>query len=362
MHFLIQLNYRYMAATKCQLLTFVRKLTLPVVVAVVAIIAAAPSVALAQTPLSDRAKTSAAELGLVELKGELSRQDLFKEISQADFATTDAKQAVEASQYFNLYGPFRFPTDVSFDAVLIAKRPESVFGVDISHHTATAFPIEQLRIRKVDFVFMKATQGARFLDPKFAQFWDRAGRLPKGTEVHRGAYHFLSSGDSQVPAEEWGKAQALTFLKVIRANGGLRLTDMPPVVDLEWDKASKDSPDRWTGRTADEILRMVLAFVTTVEAELKRTPMIYTAHSWWRERIGANVDAGELSRYPLWVADYSKTSRASEVPRSIVGAKWILWQFTDAATMAIGFRGSFDANIFKGSSSAFYKSLGVLEF
>jgi lysozyme len=316
----------------------------------------------AQAPPADPAGTSAAELGLTDLSNDLSRQQLFDEMKLADSGSPDVNLAAQAAQSFSLYGPFRFPADVDFDAVLVRKRPPSVFGVDISHHTAGHFPLEQLRVRKVHFLYMKATQGATYLDPRFAYFWQRSGRLAKGTEVHRGAYHFLSSGDPAMDGEEWGKAQARTFIKVVKANGGLRPTDMPPVVDLEWDKASKDGPDRWSGRSPDDIFRVVLAFVTTVEAELQRTPMIYTAASWWRERMGAQTDAAPLARYPMWVADYSRTSRASETPRSIKGANWHLWQFTDGATMSIGFNDAFDANIFAGSIEQFYRALGVTEF
>ncbi|KHK52815.1 hypothetical protein PI87_18595 [Ralstonia sp. A12] len=310
---------------------------------------------------SDAPGTSAAALGLGELTDELSRGDLFALIRQAD-AAADPKGANQAVEYFNLYGPFRFPNDVEVDAVEKKPRQDSLFGVDVSHYTSFAFPIEQLHTKKVQFVYIKATQGADYLDPKFSNFWSRAGRLPKGSQVHRGAYHFLSSGDPGIPAQEWGKAQAATFVKVIKVNGGLLATDMPPVVDLEWDKARRDAPDRWAKRKPAEIIEMVSAFLSAVETELHRKPMIYTARAWWRERIGSEALFGNLSSYPLWLADYSKTARASEVPNSINDARWALWQYTETATMAIGFKDPFDANIFKGKTSAFYSLLGVAKF
>nr|WP_311529141.1 GH25 family lysozyme [uncultured Ralstonia sp.] len=310
---------------------------------------------------SDVPGTSAAALGLAELTDEPSRSDLFALIHLADAATNpdDAKQAVE---YFNLYGPFRFPNDVEVDTVEKKPRQDSLFGVDVSHYTSFAFPIEQLHTKKVRFVYIKATQGSDYLDPKFSNFWSRAGKLPKDSQVHRGAYHFLSCGDPGISAQAWGKAQAATFVKVIKANGGLLATDMPPVVDLEWDKAKANGPDRWAQRKPAEIIEMVRTFLSTVEAELHRKPMIYTAKSWWRERIGSEALFGTLSSYPLWLADYPKTARASEVPNSINGTRWALWQYTEKATMAIGFNEPFDANIFKGTTSSFYSSLGVAEF
>lgn len=328
-----------------------------------------PAIAIAQTQpvistASDAAAppgTSAMALGLTDLTDDLSRQDLFAEIRRAN-AATDSSGAKESEQFFNLYGPFRFPNDVAVNTALNKPREDSLFGVDISHYTSSAFPIEQLSMRKILFLYMKATQGTGLLDSKFANFWSRAGKLPHGSQVHRGAYHFLTSGDPHVPAAAWGQAQAATFIKVIKANGGLLPTDMPPVVDLEWDKATKDGPDRWKSRKPAEIIAMVQAYLTVVAAELHRTPMIYTAQSWWHERIGSETQFAAFSAYPLWLADYSKSSRASEVPTTINDARWTLWQFTEAATMAMGFSGAFDANIFKGKSETFYTSLGVVEF
>src|SRR5881394_2960756 len=62
----------------------------------------------------------------------------------------------------------------------------TVTGIDISHHNSF------LDVSAYDFVFMKATQGATFVDPTFLSRW---GILAdKG--VVRGAYHFMSTADS----------------------------------------------------------------------------------------------------------------------------------------------------------------------
>jgi lysozyme len=311
--------------------------------------------------------TDAASLGLTELTDDLSRQQLFGEIQAADRkgGANETARAEEATQTFNLVGPFRFPGDTAYDSALNKPRVDSYFGVDISHYTTSAFPIDFLKVRNVQFLYMKATQGAQGLDGKFAYFWKRAGDLPYGKQVHRGAYHFLSAcrdTDCQLDPANWGKRQADTFVKVIRANGGLLPTDMPPVVDLEWDKLTRTAPDRWQNYEAKDIAAVVDAFVTEVLGQLHRAPMIYTARVWWNERMNAMPMTATMKRTPLWLADYSKSSRASEDPRTIGGAKWALWQFTDAGTMATGFNDSFDTNIYKGSLPALYKMLEVKEF
>lgn len=297
----------------------------------------------------------AKSLGLAELIDDFSRQQLFKEI-----LLTDPERKKEYDS-FALKRSFKFPGDVNYDEHLKVARKDSLFGIDISHHSGN-FPIDQLNNNKSLFVYMKSSQGTGFLDPMFATFWSRAGQVDKGIKLHRGAYHFLSSGKTSDEAEAYGRAQAKTFVKVIKANGGLKPTDMPPVVDVEWDKASSDGPDRWANRKPVEIMAMIKSFSKQVEADLGRKPMIYTAKSWWVGRMGSEASFADLDDHLLWIADYSNSSQASENPRTINKREWALWQFTDSAAMSLGYSKKFDANIYKGKPSEFYTKLGVEEF
>lgn len=305
--------------------------------------------------------TNASELGLETLSDDLSRQDLFKIIEAAAKAENGPLTDAEVT-FFSLHGPFGFPDDADVDASTHQPRKDSIFGADISHYTPLAFPIENLQQKKIRFVYMKATQGTRYLDDHFAQFWARAGGLPQGAEVHRGAYHFLSAGDPSTPPREWGAEQAKVFIKVIKANKGLRKTDMPPVVDLEWDKASANGPDRWAQRSPDDIIEVVLGFLEQVKSDLGVVPMVYTARSWWQERIKSETMVDKLAGYQLWGADYSRMAQASESPKTIHQQSWGLWQFTDRATLKIGFNQPFDANIYKGDEASFYKTFAIEKF
>ena len=298
------------------------------------------------------AGTDAKCLGLVPLSEDFSRQDLFKEVLPQDAALKKTYEDFAVKNQFN------FPTDVSFDEALKKPRENSLFGIDISHHNGANFPIEYLKPNKSIFIYIKASQGAKFLDPRFASNWKRAGEV----KLHRGAYHFLTSGDPGTDAESWGREQAATFIKIIKANGGLLATDMPPAVDVEWDKASASGPDRWSARKPHEIIAMIRAFSDQLEQDLKRKPIIYTAYSWWEPRMGGVENFSDVADHQLWLADYSAKSQASEVPRTINKAAWALWQFTDKARLTSNPGKQFDASIFKGSSADFYKNLGVAEF
>ncbi|MBY7220039.1 hypothetical protein K6716_16135 [Escherichia marmotae] len=309
------------------------------------------SFSLAAEPLPD-----AASLGLENLTNDLSRQQLFVKILGSDLSRKMEYDTFAVKKYF------KFPTDVSYDSVLNQPRPSSLFGVDISHHNDKDFPIELLAKNKSVFLYMKSSQGTRYVDPEFAGFWQRAGATERGVKLHRGAYHFLSSGTPADDAETWGRKQAMTFVKIIKANGGLRATDMPPAVDVEWDVDSSTGKDRWKKRKPAEIITMIKAFTAQVEADLGRKPVIYTARAWWKDAVGGENSFAQVADHKLWLADYSNQAQASETPRSINQTKWAIWQFTDAAQLNLGSSKKFDASIYKGPIAEFYTTLGVQEF
>lgn len=289
---------------------------------------------------------------LQELTTQPSRKALYKLIAADHKQTT--KPSDRSLEIFSLYGPFAFPTDALFDVNEKKPRENAIFGVDLSHYTPDDFPIESLRKREVMFAYLKATQGTGFQDGKFASFWTRLGKLPPGQQVHRGAYHFLSAAQN-------GADQAAAFVDFLALQGGLQATDLPPVMDLEWDKEHVDSPDRWAALTPDQIVATTRAWLTAVRQKTGRQPMIYTSWAWWKGRIGAER-LQEFADTPLWFADYSESARAIEVPTLPAGAQWTLWQFTESATMAAGYDGDFDANIFKGSTAQFYQRMNVQPF
>ena len=293
--------------------------------------------------------------GLVELTDEPSRGDLFDratEKSRSQGIEIGSRRGIPVTRN----GPFTFPRDATVNSAGQKSGTDAWFGVDVSHYTDADVPFEIFAKLKIKYVYCKATQGAGGKDGKFALFWSRLGQLPRGSQVYRGAYHFLT-------AAEDGDAQAQTFLKVLGENGGLQKTDMPPVVDLEWDVAQTDGSDRWAGQNPNAIIQSTLKWLERVERSTGRLPVLYTARAWWLERIGSEEKFAAFSRYGLWIADYSKSSRAVEIPTVPNGAEWALWQFTSSAKLAAPkFKPSFDASVFKGSAERFYQQFGVTPF
>lgn len=317
---------------------------LPIIFATVLALGASATIARAQSQPS---------MGLTDLVDDPSRADLFELVVSAAKAQDEE---TSKSVPFNLYGQFVFPSDATFDMVLGKPRTNSIFGIDISHYTPSSLPMESLSQWHITFVYAKATQGTRFKDAKFSSFWRAMGQLGGSARVHRGAYHFLSSSP-----QESGLDQAKTFVSFLRENGGLAETDMPPVLDLEWDIAGKGAPDRWAGQNPDQIVAKVIEWLKYVESETHRRPMIYTAAAWWRS-IKAEDRVAKLSGYKLWIADYSRTSRGVEMPTVPKGASAPLWQFTESARLAASFQGAVDANIYKNSDEDFYNDFAVARF
>ncbi len=279
---------------------------------------------------------------LTPLTDDVSRAELFKMVIQAaekeNPTPPDIQKSLEQS------GPFKFPVNALTDGD--KPREKSIFGIDISHYTGRNFEFDGLKDQQVRFVYAKATQGLTYKDDLFAGFWSAMDALPADKKVLRGAYHFLSSSGD-------GAAQADTFLTFVDKNGGFKSTDMPPVVDLEWDVTQSNRTDRWTGHSPDQIIDTTLAWLKRVEEKTGRVPAIYTARAWWRERKIPEASFEKLSHYKIWIADYSRSARATEAPVMINKSAWHLWQFSETARLSKGFDGALDANIYKGSDDQF---------
>lgn len=200
---------------------------------------------------------------------------------------------------------FIFPNDAG----------DAEYGVDVSHHNGVVDWTE-LASRNVKFAYIKATQGTNFRDPTFTRNWAGAAVM------RRGAYHFLSARAGT------GKQQAVSFLALLQATGGLRPEDLAPVLDMEWDMvtASGNPTDRWASFSPDQIAVEATAWLTEVERVTGRRPIIYTAASWWNPRLKSNTS---LRRYTHWIADYRLSSIGGGAPKAVSGIGHVAWQFTD---------------------------------
>lgn len=197
----------------------------------------------------------------------------------------------------------------------------SIHGIDVSYYQGK---IDWQKVSamdddgvKVDFAFIKATEGVLLVDRYFQRNWREA---PKAG-IFCGAYHFFRPRKS-------GKWQAKFFLQTVDVETG----DLPPVVDVE--ELDGVSPAIMRTRLKE--------YVDHIYNRTGVKPIIYTGLSFYNDYLTRYFD-----EYPLWIAHYYKPKL------TVTGkTKWHFWQHSDKAHVnGIGY--IVDFNVFNGDKAAF---------
>ena len=187
----------------------------------------------------------------------------------------------------------------------------TVHGIDVSAYQGRINWPEVARHR-VQFAFIKASEGATRQDPRFARNWEAA----RAAGIVCGAYHYY------VPSRDAGEQANLFARTVPRQPGAL-----PPVLDVEADNFHDVAVLR----------REVARWLALTEAHYGVRPIIYSNHGFYRRYL-----AGHFDDYPLWLAHYEVAQPALPANR------WLIWQHSDEAYVP-GIRGPVDFNVFQGS-------------
>jgi GH25 family lysozyme M1 (1,4-beta-N-acetylmuramidase) len=186
-----------------------------------------------------------------------------------------------------------------------------VRGADISRfQTVTDW---QALNRALDFVIIKATEGATGLSPTFGPYWRGAHSIKVGLAV--GSYHYGHPATSAV-------RQAGHYVTELRAVGWRSRRDLPPVLDIE----------ETEGRGPATLTRWCLDFCREVDRLLGLTEPwlrcgVYTNRDYYTHRFdGPAVHAGRW----LWLASWP--NRDGPWPaESAMPAGAAIWQWTDRA-------------------------------
>ena len=201
------------------------------------------------------------------------------------------------------------------------------FCVDLSHHNSgivwdslkvvvdrtgrtTKDLLHAKSIYPVSSVILKATEGEKFTDRRFDEYWEEAGKR----SYSRGAYHFFRS--SRDPSK-----QAAQYISKVK----LRHSDLPPVLDVE---------TMHEGCTKQELNEKVLVWLQAVEKHYGRKPIVYTSDSYARDILSPEI----TQHFPMWIARYNRSE-----PRF---PSWTMWQFTDKAVL-YGASGYVDLSVIK---------------
>ncbi len=181
----------------------------------------------------------------------------------------------------------------------------------------------------------KVPEGGYHVDNRFYDNGQGAARAG----LPRGAYHFMY----------WCRTaseQAVWFTQAVPQEANA----LPPVLDLEWNHASKTCPGK-IGR--EEALAKIDKLLEIMEAHTGKRPIIYTDIAFHRD-----VLEGSYKGYEFWLR-----SVAAEPHERFVNRPWTFWQYTATGRVA-GISGDVDRNAFNGSPADWERWLrarGVIE-
>lgn len=185
-------------------------------------------------------------------------------------------------------------------------------GIDVSGWQGN-IDFEQVKNAGIEIVYMKASEGSYFVDPYFDQNYTNA----KANGLKVGFYHYVTAR-----SVEEAIAEAKFFVSTISGK--------TPDCRLSMDFESFGDLD------VSDINQIGLTFMQTVESLSGKEMIIYSDTS-----NASNVFSGELTNYPLWVAQYGEPE---PTPNGNWNT-WAGWQYTDANEIA-GINGYVDGDQF----------------
>lgn len=174
----------------------------------------------------------------------------------------------------------------------------SVYGIDVSHHQGKIdwSKVSQWREKNIQFVYIKATEGATYSDPRYKENIEAA----RANEFLTGSYHYFRTSSEP-------KDQFKNFLQNVNA----AQQDLIPLVDVEEMKNWK----------SEEFHEKLQEFLDLAEDHYGRKPMIYTVNTFYNKHL-----KGRYERYPLLIGRYG-----SNPPLMLDKTEWTIWQFTEEA-------------------------------
>lgn len=210
------------------------------------------------------------------------------------------------------------------EAVIVSPDPAAypVRGIDISAHNGVV-DFDKVASVGMDFVILKATEGATFKDKNFATNYRKARKA--GLKV--GAYHFFRF-------DVGGYMQALNLMHSIK---GRRL-ELPVVIDVEEWSNPRD-------HTTHDILTRLQTMINTLEAHGYHV-MLYSNKDGFEKFFSQ-----QFAHYPLWLCSFTGAPEAGNMR---------LWQFSHVGRVS-GVDGKVDINTFNGSAAAWQQWLDELD-
>lgn len=201
-----------------------------------------------------------------------------------------------------------------------AQSSFTVRGFDVSHHQGK-IDWTQISRQHYQFVYLKATEGGDYLDPKFQDYWLEARE--RGLSV--GAYHFYNlCRDAEV--------QSQNFIHTVPKKENA----LPPVIDLEYDNRCIQQT------TKEQLLKQIQIMHDRLYQHYGKAPIFYTTPNFY-----AVILAGHFQQTPLWIRDY-------QAQPQLKGRQWTLWQYSKQGKIN-GIQGDVDLNVFYADQATWQK-------
>lgn len=191
-----------------------------------------------------------------------------------------------------------------------------VCGIDLSAHNGVV-DFDSISDAGIDFVYLKASEGASFRDMSFATNYAGARR----TGIKAGAYHFFRF-------DRDGRSQADNLLDAV---AGCKL-DLPLAIDVEesWNPAAPST------EIIVERLRTMVAHLRSAGHNV----VIYTNKTGDARFLRNNFDNTSTDDPELWICSFTDPP--------LTRRPWALWQHSHRGSVP-GVKGSVDLNTFNGN-------------
>ena len=195
-----------------------------------------------------------------------------------------------------------------------------VHGVDVSSYQGRIDWDVLAGQHRIDFAFIKATEGSSDRDDRFTENWAAARK----TDLVVGAYHFLSF-DSP------GETQAENIIRTVPAEAGT----LPVAVDVELYGRYLGAPP-----SRDKVSKILDPLLAALKKHYGVAPILYATGDAYSRYL-----SGSYAGDPLWI-------RSIVAPPTVPDARrWTFWQYSDHDRRA-GYAGEeqyIDLNVFAGT-------------
>tara|TARA_B110000259_G_scaffold47616_1_gene55489 strand:+ start:987 stop:1739 length:753 start_codon:yes stop_codon:yes gene_type:complete len=171
-----------------------------------------------------------------------------------------------------------------------------IYGIDVSHHQGKIEwgKVKKWKNKKLDFVYIKATEGATYIDETYKTNIKEA----KENDFLVGSYHYFRTTSSI-------ENQFQNFIKTIDKSE----QDLIPLIDVE-------EKTNWTNK---EFHKNFKAFLNMVENYFGQKPMIYTVNSFYNLNL-----SGKYKEYHFLIGRYGENE-----PNMRDKTSWTIWQFSE---------------------------------